>query len=114
MWFCFNDGFVSAVEHRDEKDKLCVRARRLKDIQNIFPGKEVLVLKGSDYKYRVIVTKAEMAALVAARIRNINYDNFKDSVQDDELHTMYNEFWWHGLQYQRSEDKPKPVLKKLK
>lgn len=102
MWFCFNNAFVSAVEHRDNPNLLMVRARRSKDLENLFPGKEIIVGGSTDYNYRVIVSKDEFSKLVAERVNNINYDNFKNSVKDEDLKILYHSFWY--LHYRMQDD----------
>jgi biotin synthase-like enzyme len=103
MWFCFNDGFCSAVQDRNNPNGLVVRARRRKDIRNIFPDKEIIVGGSTDYNYRVFCTKEEFAKLVANSIMNIKYDNFKNSVRDYELHELYADFWHLHFKYQYTE-----------
>lgn len=100
MWFCFNDGFISAVES-GTPGELKVRARRKKHLEAIFPGKDILVTKNTDYKYRVFCTKEELSKIVQDRIMNLNYGNFKASVDDDDLHDLYGRFWWEHYKYQR-------------
>ena len=104
MWFCMNDGFISAVVHRDDASLLCVRARRKKDIESIFPGKEIILKKNADYKYRVVISKEEFSKIILDRIMNINYDNFKNSVPDNDLHELYGKFWSQHYMYQHTEN----------
>ena len=80
-WLCFNDAFLSVVNHRDDKDLLVVRARRREHLTNVF-GKDaqITVTPERDYKYRVIAERKKVAEIVAARINQIDYGNFKDSV----------------------------------
>ena len=103
MWFCFNDGFCSAVQDRNSPNGLVVRARRRKDIENIFPDKEIIVGGSTDYNYRVYCSKKEFADIVNDSIMNINYPNFKDSVMDDDLHNLYGKFWTLHYSYQGTE-----------
>ena len=84
MWFCFNDGFVSAVES-DDPDLLMVRAREEQHLRNIFgKGIKIMVTPQNDYRYRVFVSREHWADIVSKRILDINYGNFKDSVKGDE------------------------------
>ena len=52
-WLCFNDAFLSVVNHRDDKDLLVVRVRRREHLVNVF-GKDtqITVTPERDYKYR--------------------------------------------------------------
>ena len=101
MWFCFNDGFISAVQHRDEPDMLVVRARRRDILGNLFPEHKVIVGGSTDYNYRVFIGKEDFSAVVAKRIQAIDYSNFKNSVEDDDLHALYADFWQLHYAYQR-------------
>ena len=66
-WLCFNDAFLSVVNHRDDKDMLVVRARRREHLANVF-GKDaqITVTPERDYKYRVIAERKKVAEIVAA------------------------------------------------
>ena len=100
MWFCFNDGFVSAVENSKDKSQFVVRARRRKHLEDNFKGYEIGVNQGTDYKYRIFIDKKEFAKIVNEKIMNINYDNFKNSVEDNDLHDLYATFWRHHYYFQ--------------
>ena len=101
MWICFNDGFVSAVEHRDSSDLLMIRARRRDILQNLFPNEHLIEGGSTDYQYRVVGSKAVFGDVVSKRISEISYPNFKDSVEDHELHELYEKFWSLHRRYQR-------------
>jgi hypothetical protein len=101
MWVCFNDGFVSAVEHRQDPSMLMVRARREEILQSLFPGVEIVLGGSTDYQYRVVVTKEAFAAVLSDRVSEISYSNFKNSVEDEELHDLYRQFWELHFAYQR-------------
>lgn len=40
MWICLNDAFVSAVQDRNNPNRLCVRARKREHLERLFrtPG----------------------------------------------------------------------------
>jgi hypothetical protein len=59
-----------------------------------------LLLKGTTV-YRVIAERKKLAQIVATRINEIDYGNFKDSVENDGLHALYGQFWTLHHQYQR-------------
>lgn len=101
MWFCFNDGFISAVQHRDDPETLVVRARRREILDTLFPEQLVVVGGSTDYNYRVFIGKKEFNKIVSKRIQDIDYTNFKNSVEDDELHHLYADFWRLHYDYQR-------------
>ena len=93
MWLCLNDAFLSVVDKSTKRGCLLVRARRAGDIERVFPGAAVRESVNTDYRYRADVLRTAVADMVAERIKAIDYDNFKDSVADDELHNAYSSVW---------------------
>ncbi len=101
MWLCFNDGFLSVVADRNDPNRLLVRARRRRDLLDVCGnGVEVLKDVGSDYRWRTFVDRRAFSELVANRIDNIGYTNFKNSVKDTDLHEIYVQFWHLHYRYQ--------------
>lgn len=100
MWFCFNDGFISAVADKLGINELVVRSRRREILEILFPEKEIVELTVSDYKYRTYCTKKELSEILVDRIDEIDYTNFKDSVVDNDLHDLYGDFWELHYKYQ--------------
>ena len=100
MWFCFNNGFVSAVENRDDEDGLVVRARRREHLEDNFPDNKIVVGGSTDYNYRIFISKKEFAEIVKDRIMGIDYSNFKNSVEDDDLYDLYSKFWTLHYKFQ--------------
>jgi hypothetical protein len=78
-----------------------IRARRRDILQNLFPNEYVIEGGSTDYQYRVVVSKAVFGDVVSKRISEISYPNFKDSVEDHELHELYEKFWSLHRRYQR-------------
>lgn len=99
-WFCFNDGFVSVVQSDTDPDILMVRARRIEILETLFDEDRIKQYDFSDYRFRVFCLREEWQDIVSERIENINYSNFKNSVKDEELHKMYQNFWWIHANYQ--------------
>jgi hypothetical protein len=81
MWIFTDTGFLSAVEHRDDKSLLVVRAR---DRDSLLPledmGNEITRSSISDYPYRVIISKKAFAEWTSFMTENIDYPNFKNQV----------------------------------
>jgi hypothetical protein len=101
MWIAFNDGFISAVQDGKDADRLVIRARRREHLERIFPDCEILTGLGTDYKYRIFVNKIKFATLLAQRAAEIDYANFKNSVEDAALHRLYNGFWRLHYEFQK-------------
>lgn len=114
MWICVNDGFLSAVQDRYNKDYLIVRARRKNHLEDNFPErtKEIFTKKDSDYPWRLSLSKKEFAVFVAYKALSIDYDNFKKSVKEKELHNFYMDIWWEGLFMQDVETELSEYYKK--
>jgi len=112
MWICLNDAFISAVLDPREPGKLKVRARNIEHLQTLFPGEKIITTKDSDYRHRVIITKEQLEKVLVERLRGIDYDNFKSSVKDDELHKVYADFWHVHYRYQvRLQERQRAVVR---
>ena len=91
MWIFANKGFFSIVAS-PEPGKLLVRARIKGDIENAFPGHEVLANAGTDYEYRATVPKAEVQKVLTDAIQGIDYTNFKNSCEPERAR-RYSKVW---------------------
>ena len=100
MWLCFNNAFVSAVADSDDPDRLVVRARRREHLESVFGDEPIIVNAGTDYKYRVVADRRVFADLVHKAVMDVNYTNFKASVNDHTLQQLYARFWalHYGIQ----------------
>lgn len=106
MWVCFNDAFISIVEDQRNPALFKVRARNKAHLETLFPGEAIIATKDSDYRHRVIVGRAKVAALLVDRIGKIDYGNFKNSVKDRDLHDLYASFWNLHYNYQYDIENP--------
>lgn len=94
MWLCFSDCFLSIVKKDCPPGSLLVRARRVGDIEKVFGNKtKVIRSTDSDYLLRAVVTIKEVEAAMKRAVNEIDYGNFKDSVEDHDLHMAYLETW---------------------
>lgn len=82
MWVFTQYGFISAVDNGHVPGKLAIRARDKKSLEFLAALTEQTIAqnKGSDYPYRVFVTKQELADYLVAQVEDIDYSNFKDRV----------------------------------
>ena len=94
MWLCLNNAFLSIVNKDCPPGSLLVRARRPGDIEKVF-GDKVKVTRStdSDYLLRAIVAVEQVELAMKRAVRNIEYENFKNSVEDHELHDAYMKVW---------------------
>jgi hypothetical protein len=93
MWVMLSDSFLSIVTHRREPAVLMVRARQAGDIKRVFPRARVHATPQHDYGFRALVSREAVAKALAAQVRAIDYDNFKDSVPDAARHDAYLDVW---------------------
>ncbi len=93
MWISFTDAFLSVVAHRNRPADLLVRARVAGDIERVFPDAVVTENRYADYRFRAIISRDEVAAVLARRITDIAYDNFKNAVPDTLRRDAYYECW---------------------
>jgi hypothetical protein len=106
MWVFLSDAMFSIVQpNEDRPDLLIVRARFENDIQKVFPRATVAVTPRSDYRYRTVVDREEVAAAMAHEVRRIDYPNFKDSVdgRDRRRHDAYLGVWTAMYRAQEEE-----------
>jgi len=104
MWIWTTGGFLSAVEHRENKSILMVRARDRASLETMIEGVElagqaagqqtetleIIQKEPSDYPWRVVISKATFALFVTHEIMNyLNYHNFKSAL------TAYRGETWH-------------------
>ena len=82
MWVFTETGFVSAVQNRDNPDYLVVRARDRQSLQTLADicDVEIKTSQGSDYPYRVFISKADFTSWMNDNIDFLGYDNFKNRV----------------------------------
>lgn len=109
MWICTNFGFFSIVKDTKNKDHLLIRARRKEDLEELlkYVNADIVVTPDNDYHYRVSLHKYSVSDIISLRIDDIDYTNFKNSVNDPDLHHMY-EMWWrnhYGLQHNYEKEK---------
>lgn len=93
MWLCLPDSFLSIVHKDCGPDELLVRARRPGDIEHVFPQAKVRQDLSSDYRYRAVLKREEVAAALVAHVGWMEYPNFKNEVKDGPLHRAYAAIW---------------------
>lgn len=104
MWLAFNDAFVSVVQDKRRPEMLMVRARKRKHLKNVVGDlAEILETPNRDYRWRAFVTRKQMSTILAARFQTLDYGNFKDSVEEHDLHEMYMKWWFDHNQMQRKD-----------
>ena len=95
MWVMLNDAFLSIVENRNNKSELLVRARVKGDLERVFTNVDTFVDDAADYKYRAFIAREVVEKVIASKVADINYPNFKGSVssEDHKRHNAYMRVW---------------------
>jgi hypothetical protein len=95
MWLMTTRGFFSAVEHRDDPERLLIRARCRTDIDalaDLLSG-EPWRLDDADYAWRVEASRGEWTAALAVLADEVRYPNFKSAIGDPAHHDAYLRVW---------------------
>jgi len=100
MWIVANDSFLSIVRDRNSPRRLLVRARRRGDLVAVFPEAEVIESREGDYRFRAFLPEEEVAQAIAKRVGDIDYGNFRDSIEDRDLLAFAQQVWLEGLRLQ--------------
>ncbi len=109
MWVYFQGGFVSIVQQRNT-NALVVRGRKRGDVEAFVEaaGLEDNIERTvqSDYRYRTVMTRQQVAYAMAAVVQAINYSNFKDHVhrqQGPDRARIYGNVWAATLAVEESK-----------
>jgi len=104
MWIMTNWGVMSVVQRPLKSEghvglELQVRARdrkTLTKLRRLVPQTEVsdiIRTPDADYQYRVFISRWAYGQLLDRLVETLDYENFKNSVQDDDLHDLYIKIW---------------------
>jgi hypothetical protein len=92
MWVFLTDAALSIVADPEIPDNLLVRSRFEGDIESVFPFMKADRTDG-DYPFQKSIERDVVAAAISQRLRAIDYDSLRESVQDDERHETYFQIW---------------------
>lgn len=104
MWVFLNNAFFSIVEPNINGPNLLVRARFAGDIEKTFPDEKVTYTPHRDYAFRALIDREIVADAISRSLREIDYSNFKDSVQEDWRHEAYADVWYVMYKEQCSKE----------
>lgn len=97
MWLFTNRGFLSIVHSAEcAHDELLVRARRKIDLKRLFPEAEISESTVTDYRYRAVISRNDVALMLVQHIEALDYPNFKTSIRnagDMQLERAAHEVW---------------------
>jgi len=105
MWIFLSNAMLSIVRKPTDQahDTLTVRARAPGDIESVFPGASIVEGEGSDYLFRAVISRAEVAERLHSEALAIDYENFKDSVEDPLRHDAYLDVWHAMYEFQNNK-----------
>lgn len=103
MWIFTSNSFLSVVADNKDVDgpRLLVRARRQGHIENVFPDADVQETPNADYAFRAWVPREDVAKAMVSEVSNLDYTNFKDSIDDPHYHDACLESWFAMNNFQR-------------
>lgn len=106
MWIFLPRGYVSVANAGG--DRLMIRARRRKDLSENFPEKTPVFGAGTDYPWRIFMTKEEFALAMFDKIENLNYDNFKDTIspKDPAYRLFAAQVWYDSIDLEIPRHEP--------
>lgn len=103
MWLITPIGFFSVVQKPGDVavDTLTIRSRVRSDLealrQHHLPHLGAITeSKNTDYRFRAVAPRAEVAAAMADMVRQLNYSNFKSQVaktQGASRSHLYHDVW---------------------
>ena len=84
MWLFTSKSFLSVVADKENPkgDRLLVRSRIAGDIEEVFPDANVMETSNADYRFRAWVSREKVNKAISEYVQNLNYINFKNSVED--------------------------------
>jgi hypothetical protein len=93
MWIFTNKGFLSIIQDFRDPDVLIVRSRFPDHIGHFFPDAKIAKTAGRDYLYRALLPRREVADALKKYTEEMDYTNFKDSVDEPIYQRACSEVW---------------------
>lgn len=94
MWIMTTEGFLSCVSKAPAgPDELLVRARTRAHLATHFPHATIIESTHTDYRFRAVIARTEVAQLAVSLIMSIDYGNFKGAVQERDYEHALHGVW---------------------
>ena len=108
MWIYTPTGFISAVAKRKNPTELTVRARDRQSLDGLveLTGTPATIGEGTDYPYRVVVTRETFKFWLSRQVDELDYGNFKDEasrVSGYEYASVLGRIWHDSLSLEDQE-----------
>lgn len=94
---------MSVVKDK-RSENLVIRARVREHLEDNFPGYKILEYSGTDYPYRIFITRKNFAEFMVDEAYDIEYTNFKNTVYDKDLKDFYAAVWTAGIYVLEKDD----------
>lgn len=110
MWIFSQTGFVSIVNHYEQKNNMLVRGRVREDVvgfRDLSKSKNyVSYTPQNDYPYRVVLSKKQVTKAMEVTIKKVRYTNFKEAAHDGTSRdSAYMHIWSILLEYLQMQPK---------
>jgi len=105
VWIFMSDAMLSIVQKNDDEGRgtLTVRARARGEIESVFPDAKVSESLENDYRFRAVIAREEVAKTISSRLMGLEYDNFKDSIEDSDFESACHDVWAAMYRYQKEK-----------
>ena len=98
MWVAVKTGFISLVEHRENRGFLLARARRREDLADSFPELAEMIEEDltADYAFRLPVPRSIVSQFLDVSVQRVDYtSHVKEELagKDDVRYSAYLGVW---------------------
>ena len=110
MWINTTSGFFSLTQSTYEVGKIQIRARDDRSLERLIEtfrltgqAAEIVETPKADYRWRILVTPRQAAAIVSAEVMAIDYSNFKNAAHRPETNALHPDLmatWSAGMRHQ--------------
>ena len=80
-----------------------MRSRIAGDIEEVFPDANVMETCNADYRFRAWVSREKVNKAISEYVQNLNYINFKNSVEDQDRLRPLMRVWNTMHEYQEAQ-----------
>jgi hypothetical protein len=89
MWVFTKHGFLSAVQHDQDRARMRVRARRREHLDNAFPDYDILDMQEAegqhDYRWHLDISRGEWIDYLADAAMDVDYtSHVKEAISGDD------------------------------
>ena len=104
MWLFTSKSFLSVVADKENPtgDRLLVRSRIAGDIEEVFSDANVMETSNADYRFRTWVSREKVNEAISEYVQNLNYINFKNSVEDQDRFRPLMRVWSTMYEHQEA------------